>query len=75
MDDGRRPIGIDSENSCGPLFQDPSTEFATGVIWRETAMSDASQSKTGVEIPPRAKYQSAFEHDPTRRDDRKARQW
>jgi hypothetical protein len=33
----------------------------TGAILKETAMSDASQSKTGVEIKPRAKDQSAGE--------------
>jgi hypothetical protein len=59
MDSGRRPTGIDGENSRGLLSQRPSTEFMTGAILKETAMSDASQSKMSVEPPPRAKDQSA----------------
>ena len=55
MHNGRRPIGIDRDNSCGPLFQSPSTEFVTGAVLRETAMSDASETKTGIEIPLRVK--------------------
>jgi hypothetical protein len=61
MDSGRRPTGIDGENSRRLLSQRSSTEFVTGAILKETAMSGASQSKTGVELPPRAKDQSAIQ--------------
>jgi hypothetical protein len=44
MDSGRRPTDIDRKTSRGLLSQRPSTEFVTGAILKETAMSDASQS-------------------------------
>jgi hypothetical protein len=66
MHNGRRPIGIDSDKSCGRLFESPSTEFVTGAVLRETAMSDASESKIGVEIrsPRQTSRRASFQLDP-----------